>query len=356
MSGRRSGVRRLATAVALAGTACATPPSEPLAGGAEASPEASASTAPAMDRDETYVAAPGTLHEHQTFQSGGRRRTYHFYEAGGTPREGRPLVLVLHGGFATIDAFIGKPRGAAPLAGVWLELAEEHGLHVAIPQAIDPGKGPHWNDCRGDCRHCGEQDDASFLVELVEHLARQHAVDRDRIYVSGESNGGFMTLRLAQEHPRLFAAFGVVAAAMPAKNRCGSPTSPVSLAFVVGAADKAIPHAGGRSSLAASGSVLSAERSVAAWTTVARCKHPPTVQRIPDRDPRDGSTVMRQLHTCEGAREILLLTVNGGGHVVPSIAQPVSRMWESVVGRQNHDIETAAELWRFFSAHPRNSG
>jgi polyhydroxybutyrate depolymerase len=242
------------------------------------------------------------------------------------------------------------------LAGVWLDLAKQHGLHVAIPQAVDPGKGPHWNDCRADCRHCGDQDDVSFLVELVEHLAKTHDVDRDRIYVCGESNGGFMTLRLAQEHPDLFAAFGAVAALMPANNRCGLPTKPVSVAFVAGTADKAVPFTGGGSSLAASGSVLSAERSVATWAGPARCSSSPTDQGLPDRDPRDGSTVTRQLRACEGGHEILLLTVNGGGHVVPSIAQPVSRAWELLVGRQNHDIETAVELLRFFLAHPRRPG
>ena len=44
------------------------------------------------------------------------------------------------------------------------------------------------------------------LFALIEEFVSTHAVDRDRIYVGGCSNGGFMTMRLIIDHPDYFAA------------------------------------------------------------------------------------------------------------------------------------------------------
>lgn len=287
----------------------------------------SAPPAPAPASVPTGAPRPGTLYENLTLDVGGHRRTYHFYEAAGPAGTPRPLVVVLHGGGATIDAFVGRAGGAAPMAGAWLEVAAQQGLHVAIPQGVTAASKRQWNDCRSDCRHCGDQDDVAFILALVRSLSDRHAVDPDRIYVAGESNGGFMTLRLAEEHADVFAAFGSVIALMPANDECGGPRSPASIAFVVGTDDKAVKYAGGMSSNVPSGSVLSAADSVAAWLAAGGCDTRPTTEPLPDLDPKDGSTVTLMRHACSRTgHEILLYRVDGGGHVVPSIEQRVSRI------------------------------
>lgn len=302
---------------------------------------------PDPDASEARVADDDVLHEDLTFAWGGIDRSYHFLESAGHAREPKPLVVVLHGGGATIDAFIGRPSGASPMGGAWLATARAEGFHVLIPQ----GNGRQWNDCRSECRHCGNQDDAGFIVALVEEVAARFGVDPKRIYVAGESNGGFMTLRLATEHPERFSAFGVVTALMPANSDCEPPRTPVPIAFIVGSEDKSTRYRGGVSAAARSGSVRSADASVATWVKLGNCEEAKTTA-LPDRDRRDRSTVTLRRHDCPGDLEVLLYTLQGGGHVPPSIEQPVSRIWESIAGVQNHDIETATELWRFFAAHP----
>lgn len=290
---------------------------------------------------------PGTLHEHVAFQWGGQSREYHFYRAGSADNSPRPLVLVLHGGGAVIDAFIGKTGGAAPLAGAWLDIAAREGVHLLIPQGLASGKGPHWNDCRGDCTACGEHDDAGFLLALVDAVAKQHPVDTRRVYASGESNGAIMALRLAQEHPDRFAAVGGVIGLMPKANDCRHAQRPASVAIVAGTADRAARYDGRNG--AASGTLLSADDSVAYWLKRNRCNPQPTTRTLPDADPGDSSTVTRYDYACPATgTEVRLYRVDGGGHAVPSTSQRVTRAWEMVVGKQNHDIETAGEHWDLF--------
>jgi predicted peptidase len=44
------------------------------------------------------------------------------------------------------------------------------------------------------------------LLELLEHVQKSYHVDKDRIYLTGLSMGGFGTWRLACDHPEMFAA------------------------------------------------------------------------------------------------------------------------------------------------------
>jgi polyhydroxybutyrate depolymerase len=295
-----------------------------------------------LDLDDSEL--EGTLHEDQTFEFGGETRTYHFYEPDSSG-EPLPLVLLLHGGGAEIDDHIGLGFVDWPHE-IWLDIADEDGLYVLVPQGLDS----QWNDCRSDCPHCGEQDDVGFLLALLDELAGRHAIDSDRVYVVGESNGGFMTQRLGIEAPDRFTGLGVVIALMPANDECtAAGDEPLPIMFQIGTADATIPYEGGVGVLANTGEVLSAADSVAYWVLRDQCHQTPTPQALPDLDPDDDSTVTRDDFDCPAtATAVTVLTLHGAGHVAPSIEVQVSGLWESIAGEQNHDIEGAREFWTFF--------
>ena len=283
----------------------------------------------------------GTLHRDQHLEHDGVTRQYHFYQS---DHEGpRPLVLVLHGGGGNIDALF-KLSGLRSPHQVWLDVAEEEGVHVVAPQ----GLGGHWNDCRRACQRCGDADDVGFLHALVDALSAAYSVDASRIYAVGESNGGFMVQRLAQETPGRFAALGVINAQLPRDNACSPVGEAVALMYQLGTDDPAIAYDGSPSNDPAL-VVTSAAETLAYWRGVNVCTDAAAEQAYPDRDPDDGSTATVAHFTCSGA-PLAVITVDGGGHVPSSIAVRVTWAWEALVGPQNHDFESARELWAFFAA------
>ena len=288
--------------------------------------------------------AAGRWHFDKTFDHGGHARTYHFFETGGLRGQPRPLVMLLHGGGAVIRNHLGDRAMPWPFQE-WFTIAEEEQLHLLVPQGINR----QWNDCRRDCHHCGDQDDVGFLLALIDALSQQYRIDRGRVYSVGESNGGLMTLRLAQERPDRFAGMGVVIALMPANNECMPRTQPISIQFQVGTEDRAIPYAGGLSGSKRTGSFWSAEDTLAHWVSHNRCRSSSTMTSIPDSRFPDQSTVTLQSYDCPATRtRVQMYHINGGGHVPPSTNIQVSRIWEAVTGKQNHDIEGARVLWQFF--------
>lgn len=134
----------------------------------------------------------------------GEERRFELFVPASAPDDGAPLVLVLHGGE-------GNAQKVARQTG-FNRVAERHGFVVAYPQSRD-----HWNDGRATTREFG--DDVGFMRALIGSLASAQHIDTRRVYATGASNGGMMTLRLACEATDVIAAFAPVAASFPVPYR-----------------------------------------------------------------------------------------------------------------------------------------
>jgi polyhydroxybutyrate depolymerase len=97
------------------------------------------------------------------------------------------------------------------------------------------------------------------------------------------------------------------------------------------------------------GSVLSVRDSVNHWISFNNTEVIPLKKRFPNINLLDSSTVDSETYISgtEGT-EVKLYTVTGGGHTEPSKQQKYSLVVESLLGRQNHDIEMAEQIWDFF--------
>src|ERR1700758_270050 len=166
-----------------------------------------------------------------TFRSGGMDRTYTLHIPPGDPVG---LVLSLHGGGGT---GIGQ-EGLTDFDTV----ADANNLLVVYPDGFDKS----WADGRGaspaDRHHV---DDVGFLASLAGKLQSDYNIGPGHVFVTGMSNGGFMTNRLACDRADVFSAVASVAGTLGKGVAC-NPARPGSVLEEHGTVDPLVPFHGGK--------------------------------------------------------------------------------------------------------------
>jgi len=257
------------------------------------------------------------------------------------------LVIALHSSMGT------GGRARQVYGYEFDRLAEEHGFIAVYPQ----GYQGHWNDCKVKGPFAAKienVDDVGFLHALADRLVRDHDADRAHVYVTGASNGGAMTIRLALQTPEFARAYAAIVSSVPASgNMAITPKGePVSMLLMNGTADPFNPWDGGDVVLYGiygnRGPVLSAQASIDYFLKLDGHAGPPTLTKLPDTDPSDGSTAERYRWTAPGKRIVTLIRIQGGGHGVPHPATHGMRL----LGHSNRDFRAADEIWDFFQQAP----
>ena len=110
-----------------------------------------------------------------------------------------PLVIVLHGNTQTGADMITRTA--------WPAVAQREGFAVVFPDGLNHS----WADLRPNNLRAGRvpphgTDDVAFIAKLVEKFVADGSADPKRIYVTGISNGGAMTMTLVCKRADLFAA------------------------------------------------------------------------------------------------------------------------------------------------------
>ncbi|HET9988646.1 MAG TPA: PHB depolymerase family esterase [Kofleriaceae bacterium] len=263
----------------------------------------------------------------------GSARHYDVFAPPGLPA-GRPLVIVLHGNGGTGQ----KIRKLTHFD----KLATRESFVVAYPDAIDH----HWNDGRPEI--ASASDDIGFIATLIEELSARYAIDRARVYVTGISNGGIMSYRLACELGDRIAAIAPVAGQLADVPPCALK-APVSVLAINGTADPIMPFDGGEVARHR-GHVHSALDSTAYFARREGCSVARTSEALPDLDPGDDTRSERTRYTeCPRGIAVELITVENGGHTWPGGAQYLPR---SAIGATARDFDGTEVIWAFFAAHP----
>lgn len=285
-------------------------------------------------------------------EHGGLVRSYDYYVPVDPGVEPLPLVILLHGHGGSAEGLLGEDGKPAPYR-LWMELADEHKLMLLVPDgSLSPDEQTGWNDCRGDAQSNPAVDDVGFIGALLDQMEEALPVDPARVYATGTSNGGHMTIRLALELSGRIAAVAPVVAAMPASSKCTPPARAMPIAFVAGTADPISPWDGGTVGRPKDqrGSVLSMVDSVALWAGHNDATDSVDPQPFPDEDPEDESSIeLSQWNGGTAGADAWLFAVLGGGHTEPSLVEHYGALFVLIVGPQNRDAEMAEEVWSFFA-------
>lgn len=294
----------------------------------------------ACARGETRVPDKGVLSSDTILHDGLERSYVTLVPVSYEDDERAPLVLALHGGG-------GDGERMCRLEGGVQEMAEVGGFIVVCPEGVEN----HWNDGRELDKwraHAEDIDDVGFLLSLIDHISEGYSINPERIFVTGMSNGGKVSLRLACEAADIFAAAAPVIASLPADLDC-QPSEPISILIMNGMEDPLVPWEGGqvhfyRQEL---GAALSTPDTVAFWVAENGCNPAPVSEWLPDIDPEDKTRIKKEVYSeCDAQTSVVLFSVEGGGHTWPGGPQYVPAM---VIGRVSHDLHTGEEIWSFFA-------
>jgi polyhydroxybutyrate depolymerase len=269
----------------------------------------------------------------------GLKRTYRTYVPGGL-KDGAPLVVVMHGS---------GENGAQVRMETGYEfdrLADQHGFAVVYPDSYTFD----WNDCSkvGDFRvKEREVDDVSFLIALVDKQMAEVHVNRDRVFATGISAGGFMSIRLALEAPSRFRAVAAVAAnvPVPANFKCQPATHATSVMIMNGTRDPLVPFDGGEVNLLgffySSGTVRSSLASAQYFADLNRINAKPESSQMHLSDDID---VEHTLWRNDSRAEVELVAIRGVGHGLPQAYWRRPRL----LGPSPMQPDGPALIWAFF--------
>jgi polyhydroxybutyrate depolymerase len=260
--------------------------------------------------------------------------------------KGAPLVIVLHGNTQTGEDMITRTA--------WPAVAKRERFGVVFPDGVNRA----WADSRPNDKRALRTppegtDDVAFIAKLVEKYVGGGSADPKRIYVTGVSNGGAMTMTMACKRAELFAAAASVLMNFTDDSAAAChPSRAVPMLMMNGTADPLVPYQGGHgtSRFAADG-FWSTQRTFAFWEHVNGCDERDTTSAdLADRDASDQSTVTRIVAHCPAGRGAVLYRVNDGGHRMPGSSADARfpRMVNYMLGPQNHDIDGAEVIWDFF--------
>jgi len=258
-----------------------------------------------------------------------------------------PVLIMLHGGGGTAKNTMTYT--------LWSQKADEEGFLAVYPEATrqDSSKPaslqnpPIWND--GSTRYeAGEKDvpDVAYIGAIIDDLTSRFAVDINRIYVAGFSNGGSMTFRIGVELSGRVAAIAVVAGALWVEPTLSAP---VSLCYITGTDDPLNPLEGGMPKMA--GTAVGGrekppvEVNVVKWAKVLGCSQESKV--FYDKDGVKGISYA----PCSNDSEVVLYTIEGGGHHWPGGVGEY--LPEQYIGKKVDTLNANEVIWDFFSRHSK---
>jgi len=195
-------------------------------------------------------------------------------------------------------------------------------------------------------------DDVKFIKTLISKLMKTHKVNAKRVYVTGVSNGGLMTLRLGCDLSQKLSALAPVIANIPQKyiGQC-KPKTVLPILLMNGTADPIVPYYGGEMKLFKKrmGRVVSTDRTIGFWRKHNHCHKTPTITHVPDVNKRDKSNVKVSTYKgCKHNATVKLYSIQGGGHTMPG---KKGFNMPRIVGQKNRDIEGIRVIVDFLLKH-----
>lgn len=246
-----------------------------------------------------------------------------------------PLLLMLHGRFGSAKLMMETYNMNA--------IADREIFAILYPDGFDHS----WADGRGGTpADKNNINDVKFIESVIQRVAANYPIDQNHIFITGHSNGGFMTQRMLIEKTNLFKAGVSVTAHISKKVLMNStPTKPISVAFISGTEDPLVPYDGGY--VVDGEEVLGAEDSVRRWIEWNQCSKQATFETI-NKQRDETSLEIYTYKGCKESAEVKLYKLIGAGHMWPGTKQKIPFV---NLGKETSQLNASEEIWKIFKSH-----
>lgn len=233
-----------------------------------------------------------------SFQVAGKTRHSVVHVPSGTSKPA--VVFFIHGATGSGANFQRETRGDA--------IADREKFIAVYPSASATGASGTWDDMRGTGNF-------PFFQALIDTLNARYQIDKNRIYMTGFSQGGFISFAAGCFYSDVFAAIA------PVSGHAVSPCTlkrPVPTFMTWGASE---------------GTSFLADRDL--WVGLNKCATTTTITRnFPTTTPNAKGTLV-SYGSCDKGSAVLMDSISGQGHQWPGTANG------------NH----AEEVWSFFKKY-----
>jgi polyhydroxybutyrate depolymerase len=192
-----------------------------------------------------------------------------------------------------------------------------------------------WNECRKYSNAVANKEDINeqaFFTAMINYFQIKYSISKHKVFASGFSGGGQMAYKLALTMPGKFKAVTAVVANMPDSASCDCVLSGKLMPVMIinGTDDKTNPYNGGEMFVnnASFGVVLSSEKSLAYWATLAGYNGAPEKTVLPDTDPADLKTIEKYSYHQKNKPSVMLLKIIGGHHDYPNDIDVYLYAWD----------------------------
>jgi polyhydroxybutyrate depolymerase len=239
------------------------------------------------------------------------------------PGQRVPLLLMLHA-LGTSAEDIGRTD--------WSSFAEKNGVAWLAPNGPVDAQGRRFWDAGPSCCNFGGApiDHVAALRVLLAETLERYPIDRERVFVGGISNGGFMAHRLACAAPELMRGIVSISGAGPLEAAsCRDPKS-LRVLEIHGDSDPIVAYDGGH--LFQDPKLpehASAQKTAADWAARLGCRGDPVAGEalnLETRYPGNETRVARYEACARGALE--LWTVTGGNHYLAFYNPAPEVIWQ----------------------------
>lgn len=266
--------------------------------------------------------------EDKSFELDGRKRDYRIY----TPKDFSTekeyaLIVGIHGLGDDMTHFSNTFRELA-------DIADTADIILVYPQGLENFLlGRAWNAGAGVLGVYPSEDvnDVAFINAVTDSMQKNYPVDKERTYLFGFSNGGYMVQRMACESNGKFAAFASIAGTYGNKLPPCNPGKPIPILHLHGTTDINVGYY-----INLFG--INVDDLMKMWQTINECDTVPLHENIPNIK-LDGYVV--EHFTYQNCKKPLeLFKVNNALHVI--------------LQKATNDIGYSEEIWRFFRPHALN--